>query len=556
MNEPRLDGPGFDAEPRSWRRDLVCLLVLVLLAVGLRAAVIVRTSVAARDSIGFIRYAWRLEHEPWGKVVKESLHPPLYPITILATAQPVRQVLHASSADCLAMQYSAQIATALAGVLLVIPMFYLGCDLFDRRVGFWSALLFQCMPVASRALSDGLTEGLFLLLTATFLLLAGRALRSRSVGLFILCGMLSGLAYLTRPEGAALALILGFVLLVIQLRPLLRWPWKRVLAAGVALPFAALIVAAPYVCTIKAFSNKISANWMLESQPDGKRRADNHLEPVGASNANLVLARMGPLVAEWDRGWKEGGRHSCSLTWAIGAFTKEVGKGFHYIVWVPAFLGLLWFGGRALRNPTAWISLALCLFYTLVLLRLAMVAGYISERHSLVFVLCGAPWAVAGMAALPARLAALAARLRLTPRLDAAGRYLPRLGMLGVAALCIYGVPNSLRALHPTRVGFREAGFWIATHADADDEVLDPFCWSRYYAGREFTDNPVHPHVRYIVLDNIYSYDHHSHLPFLEMAKTEARGHEPVYHWPTNVDTARALVFVYAVPWRPLTLNN
>ena len=66
-------------------------------------------------------------------------------------------------------------------MLLIVPMFYLGKDLFDRRVGFWSALLFQCLPVGSRALSDGLTEGLFLLLIATGLLLAVGAFRTGSL---------------------------------------------------------------------------------------------------------------------------------------------------------------------------------------------------------------------------------------------------------------------------------------------------------------------------------------------------------------------------------------
>ena len=193
------------------------------------ALVIARTSVAARDSIGFIRYAWRLEHEPWGKVLKESLHPPLYPITILAASLPVRQILHTTGTDCLAMQTSAQLATAFAGVLLVIPMFFIGRSLFDRQVGFWSTLLFQCMPVASHALSDGLTEGIYLLLTATFILMAGHSLRSRSPLGFVACGLLSGLAYLTRPEGAALAVVLGLLVLAIQLRPALRgrcrgWP--------------------------------------------------------------------------------------------------------------------------------------------------------------------------------------------------------------------------------------------------------------------------------------------------------------------------------------------
>lgn len=253
------------------------------------------------------------------------------------------------------------------------------------------------------------------------------------------------------------------------------------------------------------------------------------------------------MLAEWEPGWRAGGRHTCSLSWAVGAFVKEVGKGFHYIVCIPVGLGLLWFRSRVRTNPISWIGTGVCILYTLVLLRLAMVAGYMSERHSLLFVLCGAPWAVAGMRELPVRLG------RLWPRFSAWSQR-PSVQFLFMLALCVYGVPNSLRPLHPTRLGFRAAGLWIAAHANPSEDVLDPYVWTRYYAGRELSTmvRPVAAADRftYVVLDNIYSADHHSHLPSLQLAERESAGHTPVYHWPENVPVSEALVFVYAVPWK------
>ena len=41
---------------------------------------------------------------------------------------------------------SAQLVSALASVLLLVPMFYLGREVFERRIAFWSCLLFQCLP--------------------------------------------------------------------------------------------------------------------------------------------------------------------------------------------------------------------------------------------------------------------------------------------------------------------------------------------------------------------------------------------------------------------------
>ncbi|OAI41953.1 hypothetical protein AYO40_06875 [Planctomycetaceae bacterium SCGC AG-212-D15] len=547
-------------EAGGWRRDIACVLVLLLLAAGLRAWNIGHTAVAARDSIGFIRYAWRLEHEPWTGdqgVLRTSLHPPLYPVTVLLTSLPVRAVL--SSADCLTMQYSAQIACALAGVLLVIPMFYLGGDLFDRRVGFGSAALFQCMPIASHALSDGLTEGLYLLLMATFLLVAGRALKTRSLACMALCGLLCGLAYLTRPEGAALAGVLGAILVVMQFRRRLRWPLRRFAPALVLLPALALAVSLPYMLAIGGFSNKLTPNLFFKAPLDTTKRVE---APEGDTRFTQPLpirivcgedrAGVVPLFAAWEMQWKGVGiGRMTSFAWALKVFVKEVGKGFHYIFWVPGFLGLGYFLGRARSNPTAWVVLALAGLYIAVFLRMALIAGYMSERHAIVFVLFAAPWMVAGILEGPVRLMLLCQQLRLPDLVirAASGFKAARIALL--VLLAVYCLPSSLQALHPTRVGFREAGFWLAEHADPSAKLLDPFCWTEYYAGRVFTaPPPEHAPTRYVVLDDIYSFDHHSHLPAIDEAKRLAQQAELIYHWPQHVRPEEALVKIYALDGR------
>src|SRR5205807_4188326 len=135
-----------------------------------------------------------------------------YPMTVLAISGPVRQIVNGS--DLVVMQLSAQITSGLAGILLILPMFYLGKELFDRRVGFWATAIFQCLPVGARVMSDALSESLFLLMSATALLLAVRGFRTGSWRRFALCGLLAGLAYLTRPEGI---LIVAAVILVLFL---------------------------------------------------------------------------------------------------------------------------------------------------------------------------------------------------------------------------------------------------------------------------------------------------------------------------------------------------
>src|SRR5438105_2746091 len=103
---------------RSWR-DLKWILVLLCLTAGIRVWLITHTEVAARDSIGFIRYAVQLERQPWLEVFRHSEQHPGYPILLLAVSKPVRFFLGGTTPYT--MQLSAQIASALASLLLVIP---------------------------------------------------------------------------------------------------------------------------------------------------------------------------------------------------------------------------------------------------------------------------------------------------------------------------------------------------------------------------------------------------------------------------------------------------
>ena len=85
--------------PMFFGRELALLAVLLFLAAGSRAWLIGHTEVAARDSVGFIRYALELERDPWKEVLERNLQHPGYPAVLLAVSWPVRaHGLHPGSA--------------------------------------------------------------------------------------------------------------------------------------------------------------------------------------------------------------------------------------------------------------------------------------------------------------------------------------------------------------------------------------------------------------------------------------------------------------------------
>src|SRR5581483_667429 len=144
-------------------------------------------------------------------------------------------------------------------------MYYLGKKLLDGRVAFWAVLLFQFLPVTGHHLSDGISEGLFILLLTTGLLLAAQALETNSWLRFAGCGVFCGLAFFTRPEGGLLLAATGMVLVGMQCLKGRRRPARAFFACGLSLTLAAVLVGGMYVWATGRRWNKVFVNQLLET---------------------------------------------------------------------------------------------------------------------------------------------------------------------------------------------------------------------------------------------------------------------------------------------------
>src|SRR5437763_5657650 len=119
MDEPPAPSPLIRRLPH-W----LPIALIILFGTGLRLWIVSHAEVAARDSIGFISYALKLETGPWLQVVKTAEQPPGYALAVLVVSWPMRW--WAGGLTCEAMALSTQLASLIAGVLLVIPMYRLG----------------------------------------------------------------------------------------------------------------------------------------------------------------------------------------------------------------------------------------------------------------------------------------------------------------------------------------------------------------------------------------------------------------------------------------------
>jgi hypothetical protein len=222
------------------RTDWLLIGVLIALVLPLRLWLICNTEVTARDSIGYIRYALQFEKHSWDKVLRKNQQHPGYPVLVWLMSVPVRAIDGETTPEN--MELASQLVNFLASLLLIVPTYLLGRQFFDRPVSFFGTLFYQYLPISAQHLSDGISEPTFLLLMITGLLQAVLAIRERAVWRCALCGLIAGLAYLTRPEGALILPAYGSARNGVQFHSGWRSSGTRCSACGTATAWTAMLV--------------------------------------------------------------------------------------------------------------------------------------------------------------------------------------------------------------------------------------------------------------------------------------------------------------------------
>jgi len=530
---------------RDWLADVWRIGFILALTLATRFWLVQHTEVLSRDSIMFIRFALQLEQPPEDHldpshhitrldVVRSTYQPPGYPLAILAISQPIRAVMGTSS-DSLAL--SAQLTSILASLLLIFPMYFLGRMIFDRQAAFIGTLLFQVLPVCVQVTSDGLSDSLFLLASATSLWLSAVAFRRTSPLWFLPAGITIGMAYLVRPEGLILAVAAGLIMLVSRLRGQCTWgsSFKRL----AVLTFGVLLVMSPYVAIIGKLTNKPTGDGFLrwlkgdELKPSWIKISDQRPTHEGADV---------PLAA-WFNEFGQGQRPGAA--WASKAMMTEFLKTSTYVIPFFAAIGLMAFWPRLNRDPAFLMMLGVGAGHTALLWFVAYGAGYVAERHLLLVTLVSCYLAAAALPKIGEKIAAW----KPAGRLGSPAFWSAALAFAFVAV----AVPYGLKPLHANRVSNHAAGRWLAERLQPGDYVIDPFAWSEYYAGciREGSYAlPAVPRAYGILTPG----DNHPRLHQMPIAKLVAEHGEVVYHWPEDKPRDQAKLLIYR--WEGYNFNE
>ncbi len=395
----------------------------------------------SRDGVVFIDYAQSLQNAPL-ETLRAQAHHPLYPLSILAA----KSTLFAGVSDPVRQwELAGVVAAMMAGLLLVLAEYALARALFNRQAGLWAALLTACCAEFCQLSADALSDMLHLALYGTAATLGLRLIQTWHWGWAIGAGAVSSLAFLTRPEGGEVALLLLPAVLIAPG----KWSKK---CASLGLVVAGFVVAAsPYmIITGKVVQKKSLEQFIfgMEAEPPVE-----HSASIDFSAQALPLASMSGIAP------------------MAAVLLENYFRSFRIMLFLPVLFW--WIRYRRCpvgKRDVAWI-LALMGAHVLILFALITRFEYLDDvslRH--VFILTGLtlPFAAAGIVAL------------LQP-------YTRRLvkGSLLAAFLVIPTLPWMFEARHTEDLYLRRAGEWIRQEAGDDQRIMTTRMRIAYYAAGE-----------------------------------------------------------------------
>jgi hypothetical protein len=531
-----MDGQTSQPRPTpSWiYRDGPWLAVLLLIVGALRCWLIINTEVTARDSIGFIRYALSFDEKSWSAALRSQHQHPGYPVVVWLVSNPVRAFFGATPET---MRVSAQLVNLIVSLVLAVMMFRLGKHLWDRYVGFFAALLFQCFPISGHHLSDGVSDGLFLLMVISALFTLIRARETGAAWRYGLGGAFIGLAYLTRPEGLLVLIAAWLFLLGLQFAKSHKKRWREIGAGLAAVTLGCAVAGSPYYLVTGTITIKPVA-W----QTINRIALEPSTPAEGPLFASLFAANFHPSANTQEQ-----------LHRTLRALLFELGQALNYIGGIFAVWALIFCRKMLARNAGFYLLAIYFAIHAAILVKLGLQVSYVSDRHVMALVALTCYLCVIGLTHmcrpgllwLKAQVSATEGFLfPYTLQLVAGGWLLLAIGICA---------GKTVTRLHANRVGNHQAGLWLAPRVERGDLIDDDHSWTHYYAGMLFFEDkdtylpadaaPTHYFVVTRSKEDGVREKRETHEESLKRTSAKL-----IYHWPPSGDASKARIVVYARP--------
>ncbi len=204
------------------------------------------TYIIQNDSVAFIQNAHYFADGDFEYGLRHDYHP-LYSMMMAGVYKIVPN-----------MELSGTVVSVFFGTLMVIAFYLIGKTVFDHKISFVSAIILAFHPYAVRFSADIISESTYFFFFISALGLGFFAITKKRFTFFALTGICSAFAYLTRPEGIGVLVIVAGWYFIKDLDKI-RLLWKDKLASILILIVSFLVFASPYLIYIKGETGK----WLL-----------------------------------------------------------------------------------------------------------------------------------------------------------------------------------------------------------------------------------------------------------------------------------------------------
>jgi 4-amino-4-deoxy-L-arabinose transferase-like glycosyltransferase len=205
------------------------------------------TPLMAKDGVFYIDIA---RHFIQGNFYEGLQHPyhPLYPMFISL-----------GSTMGIDFETSGRLISLIFGTSSVAIIYIFGKKIFDSQIAFLSAAILAFHPYAARLSANVRCDSMYLFFYLLGFGLGYRAIVSKRSYVFFLTGMVSALAYLTRPEGISIIVILSIWIGIQLITGFGKSCLKNNLKGLCLLFIGFLIFSMPYIGSLRCYNN----SWMF-----------------------------------------------------------------------------------------------------------------------------------------------------------------------------------------------------------------------------------------------------------------------------------------------------
>ncbi|MBS3907040.1 MAG: glycosyltransferase family 39 protein [Syntrophaceae bacterium] len=212
------------------------LILLLLLSILLSAYLFFRTYVISLDgAFQYIPIAKDIVSGFYGKAFGHNQQP-LYSLFVSVVSRWVHD-----------FETAGKLVSSFFGILIIFPVYFLGKRILGEKIALLSSLLLAIHPYIRRFSADVLKESTYLFFLATAIWFAWKTIQGEKKYPYLFIPILSVLAYLVRPDGVEILIVVFLYILFFKRFNTPRDRWKVIFL----LALSSFILFLPYLIHLR-----------------------------------------------------------------------------------------------------------------------------------------------------------------------------------------------------------------------------------------------------------------------------------------------------------------